>query len=200
METGRARTMKQAHHLAGGQNKPDRPSLLLKERHAQTCYRCGLEYPHADMCPALGHRCRKCNHDNHFASVGMNGNVKAEKNRPARLRAAESRHARHVEAQNRRSSADSDATSKKGTNERLYLMSDVSMPARTTEHVQLVDKCQMQKTATVEIQIGSHITRFVLDNGTTCTIMCLSEYEKIKSKPLLIPSTVNCSCGERGNQ
>ncbi|KAJ1203720.1 hypothetical protein NDU88_007501 [Pleurodeles waltl] len=65
------------------------------------------------------------------------------------------------------------------------------MPARTTEHVQLVDKWQIHKTAAVEIQIRSHVTRFVLDSGATCNIMCVSEYEKMKLKPRFMPSTID---------
>ncbi|KAJ1107756.1 hypothetical protein NDU88_005145 [Pleurodeles waltl] len=122
METGGVRTMEQAHHMAKGQNKLDRPLLPLKEEHTRTCYRCGLENPHADMCPAMGHKCCKCNSDNHFVSVCMNGNVKVERSRSARPRAAE---CRQVEGRNRISSADSDTSSTRGTNECLYLMSDV---------------------------------------------------------------------------
>ncbi|KAJ1134665.1 hypothetical protein NDU88_001116 [Pleurodeles waltl] len=88
----------------------------------------------------------------------MSGHIKVERGRPAQPRVTVSRHARHVEAQNRSSSADSDAASSCDTNERLYLMSDILMQERTSEHVQLVDKQQIKKTATVEIQVGSHIT------------------------------------------
>ncbi|KAJ1203735.1 hypothetical protein NDU88_007516 [Pleurodeles waltl] len=137
----------------------------------------------------MGRKCCKCNRDNRFASVCMNGNIKAERSHPARPCAAE-------KAQNLSSSADSGAPSTRGTNECLYLRPDVSMPAHITEHVQLVDKWQIQKTAAVEIQFGSHVTRFVLDSGATCNIMCVSEYEKIKLKPRLMPSTIDIFTSE----
>ncbi|KAJ1120939.1 hypothetical protein NDU88_009086 [Pleurodeles waltl] len=77
-----------------------------------------------------------------------------------------------------------------GTNERLYLMSNIPTQESTAQHVEVVDKRQIKKTATVDIQVGSHSMRFVLDSGATCNIMCVSEYEKMIHKPLLLPSSV----------
>ncbi|KAJ1084324.1 hypothetical protein NDU88_004475 [Pleurodeles waltl] len=116
----RVLTMKQAHRMAGGHNKCDKPSLPLR-RNVRIPATAAAWNTHMLTCPAMGHKYRKCNCDNHFTSVCMNGNSKAERSRPARTHAAESPHAQHVEAQNNSSSADSDATSERGTNERLYL-------------------------------------------------------------------------------
>ncbi|KAJ1160512.1 hypothetical protein NDU88_001014 [Pleurodeles waltl] len=86
MENGRVRMTEQAHHIAGNSSRQDKPSLPLKEKHEWTCYRCSLEYPHVGACLAMGHKCRKCNSDNHFASICMGGHIKAERGRPARPR------------------------------------------------------------------------------------------------------------------
>ncbi|KAJ1108866.1 hypothetical protein NDU88_006236 [Pleurodeles waltl] len=54
-----------------------------------------------------------------------------------------------MEARNRSSSTDSDATNAQATYKRLYLMMDA--PAQ--EQVQLVDKRQIKKTAVVDLQL-----------------------------------------------
>ncbi|KAJ1108497.1 hypothetical protein NDU88_005873 [Pleurodeles waltl] len=120
METGRVRTMGQTPRMAGSYNRQDKTPLPLKEKHRWTCYLCGLEYPHVGACPAMGLKCQKCNSDNHFASVYMGGHLKAGRGRPARPCVAMSRHAPQVEARNRSSSTDSDAASRRDTNEHLY--------------------------------------------------------------------------------
>ncbi|KAJ1101312.1 hypothetical protein NDU88_006382 [Pleurodeles waltl] len=121
----------------------------------------------------------------------MGGHMEAERGSAPRSHMAVSRHAQHVEAQHCSSSANSDAASTYDTIECLYLMSDVRMQERTYEHVQLVDKRQIKKMAIVEIQVRSHITRFMLDSGATCNIVCVSEYEKMKHKPSLLSSNVD---------
>ncbi|KAJ1103878.1 hypothetical protein NDU88_001299 [Pleurodeles waltl] len=79
-----------------------------------------------------------------------------------------------MEARNLCSYSESDADNAREANESLYLLRD----APSQEHVQLVDKRQIKKTAMVDLQFGSHTTRFVLDSEVTCNIMCVSEYEK----------------------
>ncbi|KAJ1160785.1 hypothetical protein NDU88_001278 [Pleurodeles waltl] len=75
METGRVQTMEQAHRMAESSSRHDKP------------------YGHISACAAMGHKCQKCNRDNHFASIRMGGPIKAERGRPTRPRETSGRHA-----------------------------------------------------------------------------------------------------------
>ncbi|KAJ1131141.1 hypothetical protein NDU88_009484 [Pleurodeles waltl] len=96
-----------------------------------------------------------------------------------------------MEALNRSSSTDLDAANAQEVNEHLYIMTEAPAQERASEHVQLVDTLQIKKTASVDLQVGTHTTRFILDSGATCNTMCTSEYKKMKNKHPLSPSTVD---------
>ncbi|KAJ1092572.1 hypothetical protein NDU88_005682 [Pleurodeles waltl] len=79
-----------------------------------------------------------------------------------------------MEAHKCSSTADSDDANALKANERLYLMTDSPAQERAPKHVQLVDKQQIKKTTTVDLQVQSHTTHFILYSGATCNIMYVS--------------------------
>ncbi|KAJ1164290.1 hypothetical protein NDU88_004735 [Pleurodeles waltl] len=140
METEKVRTIEQAHRVARSSKRHDKTPLSLKEKPGCACYRCGLEYLHVSAFPAIGHKCQKCNRDNHFACVCMGGHIKVERGRHARPCVATSRHAQHVKAYNCSSSTDSDVVSTLDAKKCLFKMSDAQAHKRQSEQVQLIDK------------------------------------------------------------
>ncbi|KAJ1155986.1 hypothetical protein NDU88_008711 [Pleurodeles waltl] len=174
MESGRQQMLEQVHSMVGGSNKHDKQALP-PSRSEKTCYWCGLAYPHVGASLAMGQTCRKCNIGNHFASVYRVAFTQPDRGQSSRPKTNARNHPRYMDTCNCSSSTDSDATSVREGNERLNLMIGGAATARQSEHIQLVNKKDIKKTATVDLRVGSHAARFVLDSGATCIFLCASE-------------------------
>ena len=96
-------------------------------------------------------------------------------------------HVRHMDEYSHSPSADPVHTGR--TSERLYILTEAAPPE--PQHIQRLEAQDIKKTESIELMVGTHMARFVLDSGARCNIMCASEYEKMEPKPELSSCRVN---------
>lgn len=93
IQAGKERGVALAHRVTGNFKKKEHQVPVPSKKMDPTCYRWGLEFPHVGACPAMGQKCRKCNRDNHFATMCMSRQFRSERSRTARPRMPSTRYA-----------------------------------------------------------------------------------------------------------
>ncbi|XP_078520471.1 uncharacterized protein LOC144785447 [Lissotriton helveticus] len=165
---------------------------------ARRCYRCGYDYPHVDVCPAMGQRCRKCGRTNHFEAMCGEYNKERRSGTGRSSRSGTRKH--HIRAVHDKDTGSSSSThSCRESHRSRWERRSPSRGSRsssrdseyTTHHANMIaDPDQLKKYPRLHIKVGNHHTKFVMDSGASLNYIPVTEYERMRPKPTLAHAPV----------